>query len=167
MAIVATDIKVYLSGGASNSDPNASLGGAISSTELVDNTVNNLFALAAAAEAEAGSVKYRAVFIKNTHATLTYTTPKVYISSNTTSATTEVQIALADETGSPIETVVNEDTAPSGPSFSTANGYANGLSLGSLAPGETKAIWLKYTITASTSAVADQLTIATKGETEA
>jgi hypothetical protein len=167
MPIVATDIKIYLSGGAGNSDPNASLGGIISTTELVDNTVNNLFALAGAAEAEAGSVKYRAVFIKNTHASLTLTTPKVYIDTNTTSLTTAVQIALADETGSPIETVGDEDTAPTGPSFSTADGYANGLSLGSLAPGETKAIWLKYTITEGTEAVADALTIGVKGETEA
>lgn len=167
MPIVATDIKIYLSGGGANSNPNASLGGAISSVQLVDNTVNNLFALAAAAESEAGSVKYRAVFIKNTHATLTLTTPKVYIDSNTTSGTTNVQIALADETGSPIETVVNEDTAPSGPSFSDASGYSGGLSLGSLAPGETKAIWLKYVVTAATEAIADQLTIGVKGETEA
>lgn len=167
MPIVAGDIKIYLSGGAANADPNAALGGAISSVELVDNTVNNLFALATASEADAGSIKYRAIFIKNTHSTLTLTAPKVYIDSNTTSGTTAVQIALADETGSPIETVANEDAAPSGPSFSSADGYANGLSLGDLAPGETKAIWLKYTITALTVAIADQLTIGVKGETEA
>ena len=34
MAIVAGDLKIYLSGGAGNSDPNASLGGIISSTEV-------------------------------------------------------------------------------------------------------------------------------------
>lgn len=167
MPIVASDIKIYLSGGAANSDPNAALGGAISSVELVDNTINNLFALATASEADAGSVKYRAIFIKNMHATLTLTAPKVYIDTNTTSPTTAVQIALADETGSPIETVGNEDTAPTGPTFSTADGYANSLSLGSLAPGETKAIWLKYTITALTEAIVDELTIGVKGETEA
>lgn len=165
--IAAEDLKVYLSGGAGNADPNASFGGAISSTELVSNSVNNLFALAPAAEAEAGSVKYRAVFIKNTHATLTFISPKVYISSNTPSATTEVKIALADETGSPIETIADEDTAPDGPVFSTAADFANGLSLGDLAPGETKGIWIEYTINAGTGAVADQLTITAKGESEA
>lgn len=167
MPIVASDIKIYLSGGAANSNPNAALGGAISSVELVDNTVNNLFALASAAEADAGSVKYRAIYIKNTHATLTLVSPKVYISSNTTSPTTAVKIALADEAGSPIETVANESAAPVGPSFSTADGYSNGLSLGDLAPGATKAIWVEYTIDALTEAVADALTIGVKGETEA
>ena len=37
--IETTDIKIYLSGGATNTDPNASLGGIISSTELVDNNL--------------------------------------------------------------------------------------------------------------------------------
>jgi len=167
MAIVASDIKKYLSGGSSNSDPNASLGGVISSVVVVDDSINNLFAAAAAAEAESGSVKYRAIFIKNTHATLTLTTPKVYIDTNTPSADTEVQIALADETGSPIETIGDEDTAPSGPSFSTADGYANGLSLGSLAPGETKGVWVKWTLGVNTVAVSDEVIIGVKGETAA
>ena len=43
MPIVAADIKEYLSGGGSNSDPNAALGGAISSTEVTDNTTHNLW----------------------------------------------------------------------------------------------------------------------------
>jgi len=167
MPIVETDIKKYLSGGAGNTDPNASLGGVISSVEIVDNTVNNLFALAAATEAEAGSIKYRAFFIKNTHATLTYTTPKLYISSNTPSATTTVTVALADETGSPIETISDEDTAPVGPTFVTAVDYANGISLGSLAPGESKGVWVKWTIDAATVATDDVMTFTVKGETAA
>lgn len=166
--IAASDIKVYLSGGAGNADPNASLGGAISSTELVSNSVNNLFALAPAAEADAGSVKYRAVFVKNTHATLTLISPKVYIASNTPSPTTAVKIGLALETGSPIDTIANEDTAPDpAVTFVTAADFANGISLGNLAPGETKGIWIEYTINAGTGAVADQLTITAKGESEA
>lgn len=164
--IEATDIKKYLSGGADNSDPNASLGGIISTTEVVDDTINNLFALANAAEAEAGSTKYRAIFIKNTHATLTLTDPKVYISSNTPSADTSVEIALADETGSPIEIVGNENTAPSGPVFSSPSSFATGLSLGSLAPGESKGIWIKWIIGEDTIAVNDTVTLSIKGETE-
>lgn len=167
MPIIATDIKKYLSGGAANADPNASLGGAISSVEVVDDSANNLFALALASEADAGSVKYRAIYIKNTHATLTYKSAKVYIDTNTPSSTTAVQIALADESGSPIETIANENTAPVGPVFSDANGYANGLNIGDLAPGASKAIWIKYTITAGTEAVNDQFIIGVKGETEA
>lgn len=165
MPIVTSDIKFYLSGGASNTNTNASLGGVISSTEVVDNSINNLFALALGTESDAGSTKYRAFFVKNTHATLTYTTPKLYISSNTPSATTAVTVALADETGSPIETIANEDTAPVGPVFVTAVDYANGISIGSLAPGETKGIWVKWVINAGTVAVLDTVTFSVQGET--
>lgn len=169
MAIAATDIKKLLSGGASNADPNASLGGVISSTEIVDNTINNLFAYAPASESEAGSAKYRAFFIKNTHATLTAIDVKIYISSNTPSADTEVKIALADEAvgTDTIETIVNEDTAPSGPTFVTADGIGNALTVGDVAPGEMKGIWVKWTITAGATSVNDVMTITGRLETEA
>lgn len=167
MPIVASDIKKYLSGGAANADKAASLGGAISSVEVVDNTINNLFAVAPASEAEAGSVKYRAIFIKNTHATLTLNDAVIYISSNTPSLTTEVKIALAGETGSPIETVANEDAAPVGEVFSTADGLGNALSIGNLAAGAVKGVWIQYTITAGAEAVNDEVILTVRGETEA
>lgn len=168
MPIVDTDVKCLISGGAGNTNPNASLGGEVSVTEIVDNTVNNLFALAPASEAEAGSIKYRGFFVKNTHATLTLTAPKIYISSNTPSGTTAVTVALAAETGSPMDTIANEDTAPDpAVSFVTAVDFANGLSLGDLAPGEVKGVWVKWTINAGTVATDDQMTFAVKGETQA
>jgi hypothetical protein len=169
MAIVTTDIKKYLSGGAGNTDPDAALGGAISTTEVVDDTVSNLFATCTAAESEAGSVKYRAFFVKNTHATLTYKNAVVYISANSSSTDTEVKIALADEAvgTSTIETIANKDTAPVGPVFTTADGVGNALSIGDVDPGEMKGIWVQYTVDAGASAVLDETTIAFKGETEA
>jgi len=167
MPIVSSDIKLYLSGGTGNSDKNASLGGGISTAEIVDNSVNNLFAFAVASEAEAGSTKYRAFFVKNTHATLTYTSSKIYISSNTSSPTTSVSVALADEAVgvSTIETIADENTAPVGPTFSTADGISNAITIGDIAPGEMKGIWVKWVINASTEAVADEMTFTFKGET--
>jgi hypothetical protein len=41
--IVAADIHLRLSGGAANTNANASLGGAKSSTSIVDNVLNNLW----------------------------------------------------------------------------------------------------------------------------
>jgi hypothetical protein len=62
---------------------------------------------------------------------------------------------------------VNEDTAPDGPVFSAPASFAAGLSLGSLAPGETKGIWIKWTIDADTVAVSDTVILSVSGETEA
>lgn len=168
MAIVAGDIKRYLSGGAANADPNAALGGAISSVEIVDDTLHNLFDKTTGAEAAAGDIEYRAFFIKNTHATLTYEGVVIYVSSNTTSLDTGVAIALADEavgTGT-IETIANENTAPSGPTFSDPSTAGTGLSIGDIAPGEMKGIWVRWTVNAGAVAVLDSVTLATSGDTQ-
>jgi len=168
VSIISSDIKFQLSGGAANADVNASLGGAVSSTEIVDDTVNNLFAYAPATESEAGSTKYRGFFVKNTHATITAVAPKIYINSNTPSATTAVTVALAAETGSPMDTIANEDIAPDpAVTFVTAVDFANGLSLGDLAPGEVKGVWVKWVINAGTIATNDVMTFTVKGETSA
>jgi len=167
MSIVASDIKVYLSGGGANSDPNASLGGAISSTELTDNSLHNLFAKVGAAEALAGSVKYRGLYIKNTHGSLTYESVLAYISSQTTSSDTAITISIADEGASAsMQAIANEDTAPVGEVFVTADGVGNGLSMGDLAPAAYYGIWIKRTVTAGAAAYgSDTAVIAARGET--
>lgn len=169
MAIVSSDLTKNLSGGAANADPNASLGGVISSEVITDDSLNNLFAAANAAEALAGSTKYRAFFVKNTHATITAVSAVVYISSNTPSATTAVTIAIADEAvgTDTIETIADEDTAPSGPTFVTADGSGNAVAIGDMAPGEMKGIWVKWVLDASTDAVDDAMTIVVRAETSA
>ena len=166
-AITSSEIKVYLSGGSGNTDPNASLGGAISTTELVDNTLHNLFAKVSGAEALAGSVKYRGIYIKNTNGTLTYEDALAYIATQTTSTDTSAKISVANEGKSAsMQTIVNENTAPSGEVFVIADGVANGLSIGSLAPAEYWGVWIERTVTAGATAFgADQLVLGVRGET--
>lgn len=167
MPIIDTDVKVYLSGGASNADPNAALGGLISSVALIDNSLHNLFDKVTGAEALAGDIEYRAIFIKNTHASLTLEGAKVYINSNTPSVDTSVLIALADEAvgSDTIETIADESTPPSGPVFSLAETAGAALSIGDLAPGEMKAIWVKWIVDAEAVAVLDEMTIEVFGDT--
>ena len=66
MPIVSADLKEYKSSNA-NSD-----GGAISATEVVDNTDNNLFTDITGDEASAGGTEYRKVFRKNNHGSLSW-----------------------------------------------------------------------------------------------
>lgn len=169
MPIIAGDIKKYLSGGAANANTNAALGGAISSVEITDDSVSNLFDTVSQAESTAGDTEYRAFFVKNTHATLTYQDVVVYLSSNTPSADTTVAIALADEAVgvSTIETIVDESTAPSGPSFSSPATVGAGLAIGDMAPGEMKGIWVRWTVTAGAESVLDEVSITFSGATDA
>jgi len=156
MPIVSTDLKIYLSGGAGNSDPNASIGGIISSTEVVDNTTHNLFDQVSGTESLAGDTEYRGVYLKNTHGTLTAQNTMVYISSNTGSADTTIDIALdGGATDATMETLANESTAPSGETFSAPTTYAGGLSIGSLTAGQKKGVFIRRTVSAAAAAVND------------
>lgn len=165
MAIVATDLKFYHSGGASNSNPAASLGGAISSAQVG----SDLFDDVAVAEAAAGDTEYRAYFVKNTSATDTAYSVVVWIASNTLATSTALQIALADEgVANTIETVGNESTAPTGPTFSDADSFANALTIGNLTPGQAHGVWVKRVVSVTTAAFAnDTATLRVRGNTAA
>lgn len=169
MPITSTDLKFHLSGGAANSDPNAALGGAISTTQIVDATVANLFDNVSSAESAAGDTEYRCFYVKNTHATLTLQAAKVYIQTNTPSADTSAEIGLGTSAVNGTEqTVANESTAPSGVTFSSAAGSGNALSIGNIPAGQHKAIWLKRIVNAAAAAYnSDSVIIRVEGDTAA
>lgn len=152
MAIIAANLAFYLTGGASNSDAALSLGGAISSTAFTDNTLQNLFANVSPAEALAGSVKYRALSFKNLAAETAYAAV-IYLSQETSSADTTVAIAY-DATGT--QSVVNEDTAPTGLTFSTPLSLAAGIALGDAAASGVKRVWFRRTVTAGAAQASDE-----------
>ena len=74
MAIVEGDLDRYLTGagsdGGAQASPAASLGSYRSSTEITDNTDNNLFDDVSGAEATAGDTEYRCICFKNNHGSL-------------------------------------------------------------------------------------------------
>lgn len=172
MPIVASDIKYILSGGASNTDPTAALGGAISTAGggvITTDVLNNLWDNVSGAESSAGDTEYRAIFIKNTHGSLTLTGAKIWISSNTTSGDDTIEIALADEgIANTIETIANEGTAPSGPTFSAPTSFGTGLTLGNLTAGSAHGVWVKRIVNSSAAAAnANPYTLSVQGETAA
>jgi hypothetical protein len=152
MAIVAGDLKLYLTGGAANADPLLSLGGVISSVQFTDNTLDKLFASVIPAEAAAGSVKYRALSFKNTSAFTAYAAA-IFIAQETTSVGTTVALAY-DATGT--QSIVNEDTAPAGLSFTTPLSLATAIALGDVAASGVARIWFRRTVTAGATLAADQ-----------
>lgn len=163
MAIVSSDIKYRLSGGSANANPATSLGGVISSTDAPATTFDDV----SSAEAQAGSVEYRCVYVRNTHGTLTLVGAKVWIQANTTTPSSDVvAIGLGTSAVNGTEqTVANETTAPTGVTFSAAANEGAGLTIGDLAPGATKAVWIRRTVLAGASAVAESFTLRVKGDT--
>ena len=157
MPIATTDLLIRLAGGSSNTDPNASLGGVMStSTTVVDNTTHNLFDQVDGTESNAGDTEYRSVYLLNNHGSLTAQNTKVYISSNTPSADTDISIGLAAEgANATMATIANENTAPATVTFSQPTTYAGGLSMGNLTAGQRYGLWIKRVVNAGAAAVND------------
>ena len=155
--MISTDIKLYLSGGTLNTDPNLSLGGTISNTQ-VGTAIHQLFDLVSPAEALSGDIEYRCIWAKNIHVSETLYGAKLFVSLETTSTSTVVALAY-DATGTQV--IVNESTVPIGLTFSTPYSYATGIDFGDMAPGSTKMIWVKWSVTAGALKMIDagQLTI--------
>jgi len=140
---MAASLEYRLSGGSGNTDPAASLGGAMSSTAV---TADIIFDVVSAVEAAAGDVEYRCIYIRN-NGTMTLDVVSLYVSDAPTTGV--LAIALGGEgIGGTAETVANENTAPSGESFSTPTTSGGGLTAGPLAVGEARPVWLRRTITA-------------------
>lgn len=160
MPISASDIQFYLSGGSGNSDPNASLGGAVSTTQISTTALHNLFDAVGSGEASSGDTEYRALFVKNNHGSIILESAVIWIQSQTTSPDTSLEIALADEgIASTIETVADESTAPSGPTFSAPSSKGSGLSIGNLGAGQYHGIWIKRIVSAAAAAVSNDTAI--------
>lgn len=169
--IGAGDLQFYLSGGANNTDPNSSLGGVISATDVVAEAIfRNLFDDVASGELTAGTVEYRCFYIRNTSPTSTLYSSEMWLS-DSASGTTKIDIGPDSAgTGNGVvsgvaTTIANELTAPSGVTFSAPTGTPHGvpftgprgmrygnpnLVLGTLEPGQCLAIWVKRTVFATT-----------------
>jgi len=169
MAIVAGDIEYRLSGGASESDPNLSLGGVVSSVEVVDASDNNLFADVSGDDASSGVTHYRLIYVYNNHGSLTLQGAKVWISTDTTSSDDEIDIALAGEgLNVNAETIADEDTAPVGESFTHPTTKAGGLTLGDIPAGQYFGVWIRRVVGSSASAIAaNSGIISVEGDTAA
>lgn len=166
MSIITADFVARLSGGAGNASGNASLGGAKSST-VASSTVDQLFDAVSAAEAAAGTVEYRCIYLHNANGADTMTNARVWVSSNTPLAGTTLDIGVGTAAVNGTEqTIANETTAPTSVTFSAPTTASAGLALGTIPPGQHKAIWLRRTVTAGAgSSASDGFTLGFDAET--
>lgn len=169
MPITANDVSFQLSGGAENANPNLSLGGVISSEEITDAELENLFDFVSGDESNAGDIEHRCIYLKNNHATLSMLGAKVWLQSISANPDTTRSIGLGSSAISGTEqTVPNEGTAPGSVTFSTAANEEAALSIGDIPAGGHKAIWIRRVISVGASAANSvSMTIRTKCETAA
>lgn len=169
MSIISSEIILYHSGGSGNSNPNADLGGAISTTAVTDATANNIFDDVTPSEATAGSTEYRGLYFKNTNASLTLQDARIYIASATSSADDEVDIGVAVEgVSTTMATIANETTAPTSVTFSRPTTYSAGLQLNGstgLAAAAYRGFWIRRTVNAGAASTSDSFQVRCEGST--
>lgn len=166
MSIIAANFESRLSGGAANADGNLSIGG-IKSSNVMSSATDALFDAVSAAQAAAGLVEYRCIYLHNANATDTMTNARAWVSANTPLAGTTLDIGIGAAAVNATETAVaDEATAPVGVTFSAPSTAATGLAVGTLPPGQHRAIWLRRTVTAgSASSASDTFTLGYDCET--
>lgn len=169
MAVIsAANLKFYLSGGAGNTNPNLSIGGARSTT-AVGAGLNNLFDDVTGDEAAAGVTNYRCEYFRNEDANTTgLISPVAWIDVQSETLDT-VSIGL-DPVGKNgvAATPADELTAPAGVTFTTPITKGTGLAL----PGapyvqnDFIAIWIRRTTGAGASAInPDTASVRVEGDT--
>ena len=166
MPIIAGNFETRISGGAANTVGNASLGGIKSSTNA-SASIDALFDPTSAAEAVAGTVEYRCVYLHNANAADTMTNLVAFVSANTPLAGTTIDIGVGTAAINATEqTIVNETTAPTGVVFSAPIDGNTGLVMGNIPFGQHKSLWLRRTVTAgSGSSPNDTFTLGYRCET--
>lgn len=179
MPITSADILFKLStksgsaGDSTASTPSASLGKYVSTTTMAAGA-NGLFDDISGAENTASVVDYRCVFVHNNHATLALQNAVVYVSAETAGgasvaiAVDNVAASAKGSSSAQADQVTNETTAPTGVgSFSTPTTSANGLSLGTLAAGQVRAVWVRRSAANTAALTGDGFTLAVTGDTAA
>lgn len=162
MPIVTGELELRLSGGAANADPDLSLGGAKSSVAVP----SDFFDPVTGAESAAGDIDYRCFYVHNDHATLPLQNAVVWIATNTTANRIAIGVGAA-AVGAEEDDVADENTAPSGVTFSQPTNKGAGLALGTIPPGEHKAVWMRRTVVAAAAANNDTYQIRVEGDTGA
>lgn len=146
---MAASIAFRLSGGSANSDHNASLGGVMSSVAVVADTI---FDVVTASEASSGDTEYRCIYVYN-NGDKPLTNVRLWVSDEPTAGVLAVALD-GNGLNANAETIANENTAPSGETFSTPTTSGAGLLIGNLGVGDRYPIWLRRTINASTPGIA-------------
>ncbi len=176
-AIVAGDILYKLSvsaaaGNTTSSAPSTSLGDQVSTTAWAGGSLNDLFDDISGAENAASTVDYRCIFIHNNNGANAYENAVIYLSSEVALGAS-IAIAIDNIAASAVGSgsaqaaaIGTETTAPSGVgAFSSPTTVGAGLSIGTLAVGQVRAVWVRRTAAASAALSADGVGLTVSGDT--
>lgn len=149
---MSADLVYKLTGGAANSDPDASLGGVGSSVDISGTALNNLFDNVSPTEAQVGDVEYRAFDIYNEGDATAEAV--IFWITDTTNPESLLEVGLDSGT----QSIVNESTAPSSPTITFSSPTEGSpLVVSDISVGSRQRVWIKRTISAAADNIASDL----------
>lgn len=180
MPLTSSDIVFYYTNTGSQSATTLSLGGSISNQTIPDNVSGNVFDDVTGDESASGDTEYRAIAVKDTNATYDMLNTRVWISGTVraSSGFDTISFALSKPTGTTIELIANESSAPDTLRFTVATGATTSwttegapsatLVYGTLPAGSWFGVWLRRVVPASATAFTNRaVTLSIQCETTA
>lgn len=138
-------LTLYLSGGATNTNPELSLGGVKSSAvAYVSGTPSDLVGSFTPAEFASGTAVYRCVYVTTDSFVSALT---LLIATETPSSATTIAIGWGSPIGVTEPTIADERTVPAGVVFYEPRSLTDGIDGGDFSAGQYRALWIRYTIT--------------------
>lgn len=150
MPITSAQLEIRMSGGATNTAATASLGGVKSSTGFPISAFN-IFDTVSGAESTSGDTEYRCVYVHNANASLTAQNTVIWFTANTAGNWLAMGSGSSAINGTE-QTVANENTAPTSVTFTQPASAGAAISLGSIPPGQHKAVWFRRVVPAGAAA---------------
>lgn len=150
MPILSTQLEVRMSGGVGNTAAVSSLGGTKSNTGFTTSAFN-LFDTVSGTESGTGDTEYRCVYVHNANASLTAQNTVIWFTANTAGSWLALGAGTSAINGTE-QTVVDENTAPIGITFTAPANAGAAVALGSIPPGQHKAVWFRRVVPAGAAA---------------
>lgn len=144
--IIADELKLYLSGGELNSDPNLSLGGQISTTEATENLFNTVINTNITNFYE----DYRCIYFYNSSNIESIINLRVLTAVDNSGDDSDLFLSLAYEgVNNEVQSITSSTTAPLNQTFLPCLNDSTALPIGNLGPNEFIGVWFKRTVDAN------------------
>lgn len=155
MPVLPENVQFRLSGGATNTNPFGSLGGAKSSTQMKDDMLDALFDPISVNQREVGHTDYYGIYIHNNSSTSQMSNTKIWF----TVVSSMITMGLGTSPVNGTEQSINPDTnPPAGINFSQPTGENSAILVGNIPAQQHRFIWFRRVVPANAPPTASVLT---------
>lgn len=140
MVVLEEQVQFRLSGGASNLNPFASLGGVMSSQQIKDDSLDGFIDQISITQRDTGHTDYYCFYVHNASSVSQMTTAKIWFTVMPSIMSMAIGSAAV---GGTEQTIATDTTPPASVTFSQPTTLTDGLSLGNIPALSFKSVWVR------------------------